>query len=64
MHALHENTLPFINGGQHVTAIPEVSTPLSLILILGILTVTTIASLLKSRSDARRELDAGSRTDA
>ncbi len=64
VHALHENTLPFINGGQHVTAIPEVSTPLSLILLLGILTVTTIASLLKSRSDARRELEAGSRTDA
>ena len=26
IHALHENELPFINGGEHVTVIPEVPT--------------------------------------
>ena len=26
IHALHTNELPFINGGEHVTAIPEIST--------------------------------------
>ena len=26
-HALHENELPFINGGQHIDWVPEISTP-------------------------------------
>ena len=30
IHALHKNELPFINGGEHVTAIPEIPTWLSL----------------------------------
>lgn len=47
LHALHENTLPFINGGEHVS-VPEVSTPLSLSIIVGTLVVTTIASLASS----------------
>jgi tellurite resistance protein TerC len=51
IHALHTNELPFINGGEHVTAIPEISTPLSLAVILGTLLVTTVASLAKSRRD-------------
>ncbi|WP_207839241.1 TerC family protein [Williamsia soli] len=53
LHALHENTLGFINGGEHVK-VPEISTPLSLSVIVGTLVITTIASLLKSRSDARK----------
>ncbi|GAB19093.1 putative TerC family integral membrane protein [Gordonia effusa NBRC 100432] len=48
LHALHENTLGFINGGEHV-AVPEISTPLSLSVIIGTLVITTVASLLKSR---------------
>ena len=47
IHALHTNELPFINGGEHVTAIPEISTPLSLAVILGTLLVTTVASLAR-----------------
>lgn len=53
LHALHENTLGFINGGEHVK-VPEISTPLSLSVIVGTLVITTIASLLKSRSDANK----------
>ncbi|MDT2008717.1 TerC family protein [Rhodococcus opacus] len=49
LHALHENTLGFINGGEHV-AVPEVSTVLSLAVIIGVLAVTTVASLLKTRN--------------
>src|SRR3954463_10141373 len=49
IHALHTNELPFINGGHHVTAIPEVPTWLSLTVILAALVVTTVASLLKGR---------------
>src|SRR3954466_7274940 len=51
IHALHTNELPFINDGQHVTAVPEISTGLSLAVILGTLLVTTVASLAKTRRD-------------
>ncbi len=50
LHALHENTLPFVNGGEHVS-VPEISTGLSLSVILGVLVVTTVASLLKTRGE-------------
>lgn len=50
LHALHENTLGFINGGEHV-AVPEISTSVSLIVIVGVLIVTTVASLIKTRND-------------
>ncbi|SFN11697.1 TerC family protein [Nocardia asteroides] len=49
LHALHENTLPFINGGEHVS-VPEISTPVSLSVIIGILVVATVASLLRTRN--------------
>lgn len=52
LHALHENTLGFINGGEHVP-VPEVSTALSLGVIGVTLVVTTIASLLVSRRRGR-----------
>ncbi|WP_350274959.1 TerC family protein [Kribbella sp. HUAS MG21] len=51
LHALHENELPFINGGEHVTWVPEISNWLSLGVIVTVLTVTTAASLLKTRRD-------------
>ncbi|RVW09739.1 TerC family protein [Prescottella agglutinans] len=49
LHALHENTLPFINGGEHV-AVPEISTVMSLSVIIGVLVVTAVASLIKTRN--------------
>jgi tellurite resistance protein TerC len=45
LHALHENALPFINGGEHVPVF-EISTGLSLAVIIGVLAVTVIASLV------------------
>lgn len=48
LHALHENTLPFVNGGQPVHAAPEVPIGVSLGAIVGILGVTTVASLVRS----------------
>jgi tellurite resistance protein TerC len=48
LHALHENTLPFVNGGAHVN-VPEISTVLSLGVILVTLVVTAIASLYATR---------------
>jgi tellurite resistance protein TerC len=51
LHALHENSLPFINGGEHV-AVPEISTGLSIGVIGVVLVVTTVASLAKTRGRA------------
>ena len=51
MEALHENELPFINGGEHVDAVPAIPIWLSLVIILGTLAVTTAASLIKVRRD-------------
>src|SRR5688572_10823580 len=58
IHALHTNELPFVNGGQHVTAVPEIPTWLSLAVILATLLVTTVASLARNRRE-RREHAAG-----
>jgi tellurite resistance protein TerC len=54
-HALHENNLPFINGGEGVHGAPEISTVASLLVIVGVLVVTIVASLLKSRNTAPEE---------
>ena len=53
-HALHENELPFINGGKHVEWAPEISTWASLAVILGAMAVAVIASLIKIRVDTTR----------
>ena len=53
LEALHTNELPFINGGEHVEWAPEIPIWLSLTVIVGTLAVTTVASLLKTRSDRR-----------
>lgn len=44
LHALHENNLPFINGGENMKVF-EFPTELSLVVIVGILVVTTVLSL-------------------
>ncbi len=48
LHALHTNTLPFINGGHHVE-VPEISTSMSIGVIAVVLLVTTVASLIRTR---------------
>jgi len=53
-HALHENELPFINGGHHVEWAPEIDTWTSLAVIVGAMAVAVIASLIKIRSEAKR----------
>ncbi|GAA3390745.1 TerC family protein [Cryptosporangium minutisporangium] len=40
-------------------AVPEIPTPLSLVVILGILAITTVASLLKTRRDPAAKAHAG-----
>jgi len=46
IHALHKNELPFLNNGEAIKAIPEISTDLSLGFILLTLVVTTVVSLI------------------
>lgn len=48
LHALHENNLPFLNGGEPF-AVPEISTGVSLGVIGGVIVIATVASLLKTR---------------
>jgi tellurite resistance protein TerC len=55
-HAMHENELPFINGGEHIEWAPEIPTLLSLGVIIAILAVTTVASLVVSKRRGQ-ELD-------
>jgi tellurite resistance protein TerC len=52
LHAMHENELPFINGGEHIGWAPEIPIVVSLGVIVGVLAVTTVASLLASRRGA------------
>jgi tellurite resistance protein TerC len=54
LHALHENELPFINGGEHVS-VPEISSLLSLGVILVTLVVTALASLAKDKRNQEAE---------
>ncbi|MDI3330942.1 MAG: TerC family protein [Micrococcus sp.] len=51
LHALHENNLPFINGGENVQVI-EITTGTSLLVIVGILIVTVVASLTSPKGRA------------
>ncbi|MFZ2502392.1 MAG: TerC family protein [Nocardioides sp.] len=65
-HALHENELPFINGGKHISAAwLEIPIWLSLTVIIGTLAVTAVLSLAASArmSAAERDARTGPRRD-
>ena len=51
IHALHKNELPFINGGEYVKAVPEISTELSLGVIITTLVITTVVSLIATSNE-------------
>lgn len=51
LHAMYENTLPFINNGEHIS-VPEVGIELSLAVIIGVLVLTVIASLYSPKGKA------------
>ncbi|MDQ3591751.1 MAG: TerC family protein [Actinomycetota bacterium] len=78
LHALAENELPFINGGEHVE-VPEIPTWLSLVVIAVSLAVTATASIVAVKKDPSKasqgsgvldtgggdpDADAGAATDA
>ncbi len=51
LEALHKNSLPFLNGGEPLLAVPVVGIELSLGVIIGVLLVTTVASVLRVRKN-------------
>ncbi|ODR03847.1 tellurium resistance protein TerC [Mycolicibacillus koreensis] len=52
LHALHNNDLPFLNGGRPIP-VPEIRTWVSLVVIAVTIVVTTVASLVRTRMLAR-----------
>jgi len=56
LEALHTNSLSFINGGHGVHWAPEIPIWLSLLVIIGTLGIATVASLMKSSRDRKKEL--------
>ncbi len=60
LHALHENTLPFINDGEHVNVL-EISTSASLLVILGVLTITVLASIFSPKGKAKNAVSGAKR---
>jgi tellurite resistance protein TerC len=50
LHAMHENELPFVNGGEHIAWAPDIPVLASLGVIVGILAITTVASLIASKN--------------
>lgn len=53
LHALHENNLPFINGGDHVP-VPDIGIAVSLGVIGSVIAITVVASLVGSRLRASK----------
>ncbi len=57
LHAMHVNELPFVNGGHPIEWAPEISTWVSLGVIVASMAVATIASLIAAARDKRRPVD-------
>ena len=57
LHALHKNNIPFINDGEPVD-VTEITTGTSLLIILGVLVVTVLASILSDRGRAQNQASA------
>ncbi|MFI7698711.1 TerC family protein [Nonomuraea sp. NPDC049480] len=60
LHALHENNVPFVNDGEPVP-VTEISTGLSLSVIVGVLVITVIASLTSAKGRAQNTVSAARR---
>jgi len=60
LHAMHENNVPFINGGESVD-VAEIGTGVSLLIIIGVLLVTVVTSLLSPKGRAQTYVAAARR---
>jgi tellurite resistance protein TerC len=57
LHAMHENEVPFINGGEHIGWAPEIPIWLSLVIIVGTLAATAVISLAVSSRMTQEEIE-------
>jgi tellurite resistance protein TerC len=55
LHAMHENEVPFINGGKPIEWAPDITTLVSLGVIVVVLGVTAVASLIASKKGVEVE---------
>jgi tellurite resistance protein TerC len=55
LHAMHENELPFVNGGRGIAWAPEIPTTASLGFIVVAMAVATVASVIRMRVDRARD---------
>jgi tellurite resistance protein TerC len=60
LHAMHENNVPFINGGDPID-VAEIGTGLSLSIIIGVLVITIVVSLLSPKGRAQTYVAAARR---
>ncbi len=63
IHAMHTNELSWINGGEHITLIPEPPSWLSLAVIVVVLAITTVLSLTVGARAERRTAEAAASTE-
>ncbi|MEN9954380.1 MAG: hypothetical protein RLZZ41_44, partial [Actinomycetota bacterium] len=55
-HAMHENELPFINGGQPIAWAPDIDSITSLVVIVVAVSVSAAVSVVTAASKSKREL--------
>src|SRR5690606_16327158 len=53
LHAMHENELPFINGGKSIEWAPDINNWVSLGVIFASMAVATVASLVSASREKR-----------
>jgi len=58
LHAMHENELPFINGGKPIEWAPDINNWVSLGVIFASMAVATVASLIASSREKRQRQSA------
>jgi tellurite resistance protein TerC len=49
LEALHDNNMPFLNGGRPIAWAPQIPIWLSLLIIVGTLVIATVASVYRAR---------------
>jgi tellurite resistance protein TerC len=54
-HAMHENDLPFVNGGEHIGWAPDIDSITSLVVIVLAICVSAVVSVIADSRQARKQ---------
>jgi tellurite resistance protein TerC len=54
-HAMHENDLPFVNGGEHIDWAPDIDSITSLVVIVLAICVSAVVSVIADSGQARKQ---------